>query len=58
MRDRRRMNTKPFLLFLRSCEEVTKDNIGMGKVGEWDYLCIDRTVYLLLAKMNPSIYSL
>lgn len=37
---------------------MAKDNIGMEEVGKWDYLCIDRTVYLLLAKMNPSIYFL
>lgn len=37
---------------------MAKDEIGMGEAGKQDYLCVDRTVYLLLAKINPSIYSL
>jgi len=38
--------------------EEAKDKRRMGEVRKQDYLCIDRTVYLLLAKINPSIYSL
>lgn len=37
---------------------MDKDKTEVGEAGKWDYLCIDRTVYLLLAEINPSIYSL
>lgn len=37
---------------------MEKGKTEMGEAGRWDYLYIDRTVYLLLAGINPSKYSL
>lgn len=48
-----------FWIFFDEVEmEMDKDKIEMGEVGSWHYRYIDRTVYLLLAKINPSIHSL
>lgn len=59
------MNTQCFFVvvvfgwfFLGGGGEMAKDKRGMGKAGKQDYLGIDRAVYLLLAKINPGIYSL